>query len=51
LPYQVDPGTAYSIYSQGNGTSNTSFTHFNFWYSTKDATSSEYVNQQNLVAV
>jgi hypothetical protein len=51
LPYQIDPGTAYSIYSQGNGTSNSSLTHFKFWYSTKDATSSDYVNQQNLIDV
>jgi len=51
LPYQIDPGTAYSIYAEGNGVSNSSFTHFNVWYSTKDASSTSYVNQKNMITV
>jgi len=33
LPYQTDPGTAYTIFAQGSGQQNSSITHFNVWYS------------------
>lgn len=32
LPYQTDPGTAYTIFAQGSGQQNSSITHFNVWY-------------------
>jgi len=51
LPYQIDPGTAYGIFSQGNGVSNSSVTHFNVWYSAKDSTASGYGDQKNVITV